>query len=90
MHFVVERVDTEFLEPGFLGPPGPLPQAVRHAGRKAMAELARREYDLPPVVALMGDEIGEDVPHIERQVTPRIGRRWRNLAVILKPPGPAG
>lgn len=45
-----------------------------------MTKLAGDQDDLSPVVALMGDEIGEDMPDVERQVAPDIRLRSRNLA----------
>jgi hypothetical protein len=48
-----------------------------------MAELARHEHDLAPMMAFMGDEIGQHVPHVKRQVAPYIRRRRRNLTVPL-------
>jgi hypothetical protein len=52
-----------------------------------MSELARHQDDLAPMMALMGDEIGQHMPHVKRQVAPCICRRRRNLTVPLEPQG---
>jgi len=45
-----------------------------------MAKLPSRHHDLSPVVALMRHEIGQHVPHVQRQVAPDIGLRGGNLS----------
>lgn len=55
-----------------------MPQAARHRWRQTLAELPSHQTDLPAVVALMSDEAGQDVPDVERQVAPDVGRRtWK-------------
>ena len=34
--------------------------------------------DLTPMMGVMGDEVGQDMPDIERQVAPRVGLRGRD------------
>ena len=42
-----------------------------------MAELTREHHDLPSMMALVGDEVGQDMRNVKRQVAPdvRFGRR---------------
>ena len=73
--------------PGLRGSLGPLPKTVPHLSREPMSELAHDEHDLAPMMALMGDEIGQHMAHVKRQVAPCIRRRRRNLSVPLEPQG---
>ena len=50
-----------------------------------MAELASNHDDLPAVVALVRDEIGEHMPNVERQVAPYISLRRRDLSACRNP-----
>jgi len=70
------------LTPRFTAPGRPLPEAPRHADREAVAELARRHHDLAPVMSFVGDEIGQHVLDVEREITPRVGFRRRHVATV--------
>jgi hypothetical protein len=45
-----------------------------------MTKLARQHHDLASVVTLVGDEVREDVRHVERQVAPDVTLRGRDAA----------
>src|SRR3954467_9278503 len=70
------------LTPRFTAPGRPLPEAPNHAGREAVAELARRHHDLPPVMSFVGDEIGRHVLGVGRGIAPRVGFRRRHVATV--------
>ena len=45
-----------------------------------MTELTRQHDDLASVVALMGNEIGQDMRDVQRQVAPDVSLRRRDMA----------
>src|SRR5438105_9130066 len=45
-----------------------------------MTKLTRQHHDLAPVMALMRDEICQNMGNVQRQVAPHIGLRRRHMA----------
>jgi hypothetical protein len=45
-----------------------------------MTELTRQHHDLAPMVTLVGNEVREDVRHVQRQVAPDVTLRGRDVA----------
>jgi hypothetical protein len=58
----------------------PLPKPGGDVTRQPMAELTRQHDNLSPVMALVRDEIRQDMRHIQRQVAPNVGLRRRHMA----------
>jgi hypothetical protein len=50
-----------------------------------MPQLTRHQDDLAPVMTLVRDEIGKDMPHVKRQIPPGIRRRGRDASAVLTP-----
>src|SRR5215467_8020742 len=65
---------------GFLQAFVPLPQAAGNLVWKPMTELPCEHDDLTAVMAFMGNEVGQYVSHIQRQIAPDISRCGRNGA----------
>src|SRR5262245_5533677 len=63
----------------FLHSLGPLPKSSGDITRKLMAELTRQHDDLTSMVALVRDEVREDMRHVQRQVAPDVGFRRRHM-----------
>src|SRR5262245_35965179 len=60
-----------------------MPQPVGYVYRQAMTGRAGDHHDLPAVVRLVRDEVGEDVADVELEVAPDIGRCGRNRAAAV-------
>src|SRR4029079_19453997 len=61
---------------GFLPPP----EAIDDGRRKPESGLPGNEDDLSAVMRLVGDEISQHVPDVEREVPPDVALRQRDLA----------
>ena len=66
--------------PSFLHSLVPLPEPAGNVVRESMAELTGEHDDLASVMALMCDEVRQDVRDVQRQVAPDVGLRWRHMA----------
>ena len=49
-----------------------------------MSQLPRQHHDLSAVVTLVGNEIGKHVRDIEREISPGVRPRGRNLTAVLE------
>ncbi len=58
----------------------PLPKPGGNVTRESMTELTRQHDDLASVMALMCDEVCQDMRDIQRQVAPYVGLRRRHIA----------
>jgi len=48
-----------------------------------VAELTSHKDNLPAMVALVGNEVGQNMSDVERQVSPDVGpRRWQRAAAF--------
>jgi hypothetical protein len=56
------------------GPPIPQPGYYRH--RQAALQLPGRHDDLSTMMRLMRDEVGQDMPDVQRQITPHVRPGW--------------
>ncbi|HZE64154.1 MAG TPA: hypothetical protein VE056_09750 [Pyrinomonadaceae bacterium] len=52
-----------------------MPKTPRNLNGQTMAQLAGEHDNLPAMMTFMRDEIGQDVPDVERKVAPGIRRR---------------
>src|SRR5262245_2443607 len=59
---------------------GPLPEPGRNVTREPMPELTCQHDDLASVMALMCDEVCQDMRDVQRQVAPYVGFRRRHVA----------
>src|SRR5687767_9215009 len=58
----------------------PLPQPRGHVVRQSMTQLTRQHHDLTSMVALVRDEVGQDMRDVQRQVAPDVALRRRHVA----------
>ena len=65
--------------------PLPLPERADGLDGQAVTRLARDHYDLTTVMRLVGDEIGEHVRHVKREIPPYVTIRRRDGAICREP-----
>jgi hypothetical protein len=63
----------------------PLPETVPRSVREGDAELPGEEGELPAMVALVRHEIRQDMPDIQGEVVPHVGRCWGDPATMGAP-----
>src|SRR5262249_6290929 len=63
----------------------PLPELAGFLTRQALARLPGDRENLAAVMALVRNEVREDVTHIQRQVAPHVPLGRRDLALGLEP-----
>src|SRR5438128_1470482 len=65
----------------------PLPQPARDRQRESVAQGPGDQHDLAAVVRLVGHEIGQHVPYVERKIAPGVGRSPRDPAISFTAEG---
>src|SRR5262249_44522161 len=63
----------------------PLPQPGHYARWQPAIQLPGHHDNLAAMMRVVGDEVAEDVPHVQLQVAPHVRLRGRNAATLTTP-----
>lgn len=71
--------------PSWLNARAPCPQSGGYGAGQAAIQLAGYHHYLAPMMRVMGDEIGQDMPDVEGQVAPHVGLGGRYATTPTAP-----